>query len=145
MRIGQLSQLTGVSTRALRYYEEQGLLQNRRSPNGYRDYEPDSVDVVAFIQDLYRAGLSSTLIREILSWLRAGPLPSTDCSSILDRVREVRDDLARREQRIKEHRQLLDDFLSGAAVPRGLTRSIECVAPQTDSAAAFDVTVSRAG
>jgi DNA-binding transcriptional MerR regulator len=126
MRIGQLSNLTGVSARALRYYEQQGLLQNRRTPNGYRDYEPDSVDIVAFIQDLYRAGLSSALIREVLPWLRAEQLPMADCSTILNRVREVRDELALREERIKGRRQLLDDFLSGAAVPRGLTGLNAC-------------------
>ena len=122
MRIGELSILTGVSTRALRYYEEQGLLQNRRGSNGYRDYEPESVDLVAFIQDLYRAGLTSSVIREVLPWLRSGQQPAGDCSAILDRVREVRDELALREERMKERRQMLDDFLSGAASPRGLDR-----------------------
>lgn len=39
MRIKQLSERTGVSSRLLRYYEEQGLLRPRREENGYRDYE----------------------------------------------------------------------------------------------------------
>lgn len=129
MRIGELSSLTGVSTRALRYYEEQGLLQNRRAPNGYRDYGPDSVDLVAFIQDLYRAGLSSAVIREVLPCLRTGQPQTGDCSAILNRVREVRDELALREERIKEHRQMLDDFLSGAATPRGLNGLRACQTP----------------
>lgn len=126
MRIGELSNATGVSTRALRYYEEQGLLPTRRASNGYRDYDPDSADIVAFIQDLFRAGLSSAVIREILPWLRSGRQPTADCSEILDRVREIRDELARREQRIKENRELLDDFLSGAATPRGFDGLRRC-------------------
>ncbi|CDO08190.1 MerR family DNA-binding transcriptional regulator [Mycolicibacterium cosmeticum] len=126
MRIGELSNATGVSTRALRYYEEQGLLLTRRASNGYRDYDPDSADIVAFIQDLFRAGLSSAVIREILPWLRSGRQPTADCSEILDRVRQIRDELARREQRIKENRQLLDDFLSGAATPRGFDGLRRC-------------------
>lgn len=126
MRIGELSNATGVSTRALRYYEEQGLLLTRRAPNGYRVYDADSADIVAFIQDLFRAGLSSAVIREVLPWLRSGRQPTADCSQILDRVREVRDELALREQRIKENRQLLDDFLTGAATPRGFEGLRRC-------------------
>lgn len=36
MRIGELARTTGVSTRALRYYDEQGLLPAERLTNGYR-------------------------------------------------------------------------------------------------------------
>ena len=36
--IGQLSKLAGVSTRTLRYYEDQGLLASARDKNGYRRY-----------------------------------------------------------------------------------------------------------
>ena len=46
MRIGELSRITGVSTRSLRYYEEQGLLVGERLPNGYRDYTPEAVDTI---------------------------------------------------------------------------------------------------
>lgn len=38
MRIGELARRTGVSVRALRYYEEQGLLVPARAANGYREY-----------------------------------------------------------------------------------------------------------
>lgn len=38
MRIGELAELAGVSTRSLRYYEAQGLLRARRAANGYREY-----------------------------------------------------------------------------------------------------------
>jgi DNA-binding transcriptional MerR regulator len=38
MRIGELSQRTGVSPRSLRYCEEQGLLTSSRSEAGQRHY-----------------------------------------------------------------------------------------------------------
>ncbi|MFD5575536.1 MerR family DNA-binding transcriptional regulator, partial [Streptomyces cadmiisoli] len=46
MLIGELSRRTGVSSRLLRYYEAQGLLDAERGPNGYRDYTADSVAAV---------------------------------------------------------------------------------------------------
>ena len=42
MHIGELSVRTGVSRRALRYYEEQGLLLPQRQANGYRSYSDDA-------------------------------------------------------------------------------------------------------
>ncbi|MBN3526857.1 MerR family transcriptional regulator [Paenibacillus apiarius] len=44
MRISDLSRLTGVSIRSLRYYEEKELLSPVRTESGYREY--DAADVV---------------------------------------------------------------------------------------------------
>lgn len=118
MRIGELSKATGVSTRALRYYEEQGLLDSDRRVNGYRDYPQRAVDDVAFIQDLYRAGIPSTIVRDILPCLRQEK-PDGDCSALLTRVHQVREQLAQQEQRIAERRKTLDRYLAESAIPRG--------------------------
>ncbi|MFD1150241.1 MerR family transcriptional regulator [Saccharothrix hoggarensis] len=69
MRIGELSERTGTSRRLLRYYEEQGLLVSRRSPNGYRDYEEGLVDRVVQIRGLLDAGLPTRIIKQILPCL----------------------------------------------------------------------------
>ncbi|MFF4018360.1 MerR family transcriptional regulator [Streptomyces sp. NPDC001843] len=119
MRIGELAKATGVSTRSLRYYEEQGLLPASRGANGYRDYGEQAVRVVAFIQDLYRAGLSSEIIRQILP-CAGSARPQGDCTELLARVRQVRDQLAHQEQQLAVRRKMLERYLSGAATPAGL-------------------------
>lgn len=41
MKIGELSQATGVEVETIRYYERSGLLQGpERLANGYRSYDP---------------------------------------------------------------------------------------------------------
>ncbi|WP_084794067.1 MerR family transcriptional regulator [Actinokineospora bangkokensis] len=111
MRIGELSRATGVSTRALRYYEQQGLLRSERQPNGYREYAPESAEVVAFVQDMFHAGLSSDVIRDILP-CAGGERPRGDCAALLTRVRQVRDELVQQEHRIAERRKRLDTYLA---------------------------------
>jgi DNA-binding transcriptional MerR regulator len=69
MRIGELSQRTKVSTRLLRYYEEQGLLTPERSTNGYRDYSACHEDDVWQIRGLLDAGLPVRIIQQILPCL----------------------------------------------------------------------------
>lgn len=66
VRIGELSRRSGVSIRALRYYEEQGLLPARRHANGYRSYDDGAVARVGQIQLLFSAGLCSGKIVELL-------------------------------------------------------------------------------
>jgi DNA-binding transcriptional MerR regulator len=66
MRIGELATKADVSVRALRYYEEQGLLASSRSPSGQRHYAQAATERVQLIQHLYAAGLSSRTIAELL-------------------------------------------------------------------------------
>jgi DNA-binding transcriptional MerR regulator len=127
VRIGELSRATGASARSLRYYEEQGLLSSDRRSNGYREYGEDAVRQVAFIQDLHRAGLPSQIIRDILPCVAPTP-PAGECTQLLARVREIRDQLVLQEQQIAQRREMLDRYLSGTAVPAGLGNPPHCSA-----------------
>ncbi|MFD2025234.1 MerR family transcriptional regulator [Promicromonospora aerolata] len=118
MRIGELSDATGASTRALRYYEEQGLIRSERLSNGYRDYGPEVVEQVEFIQDLFAAGLSSPVLRQIMPCV-AGGHPREACVDLVAQVQQVRDGLLEQEQRIRARRETLEQYLGGQRSPRG--------------------------
>ena len=66
LSIGRLASASGVSTRSLRYYEEQGLIGAQRTDSGHRRFEPEAVDRVVLIQRLFSAGLSSKEIEPVL-------------------------------------------------------------------------------
>ncbi|MCK0116053.1 MerR family transcriptional regulator [Isoptericola sp. S6320L] len=72
MRIGEVARRAGVSTRALRYYEEQGLLTSERSPSGQRTYPESAVERVRMIQQFFTAGLPSRTILRILPCVDTG-------------------------------------------------------------------------
>ena len=72
LRIGELAERSGVSVRALRYYEEQGLLEADRTPAGQRVYPESAVDKVRFFQQLYAAGLTSRNIAGLLPCIDTG-------------------------------------------------------------------------
>lgn len=69
MKIGELSAKTGVATRMLRYYEEQGLITPRRLANGYRDYDDYLVDRVMKIRGLVDSGVPTRIIGDMLPCL----------------------------------------------------------------------------
>lgn len=66
MLIGDLSEETGVSARALRHYESLGLLQAQRAENGYRHYAREQTERVHAVRFLLAAGLNLATIAEIL-------------------------------------------------------------------------------
>lgn len=72
MRIGEVARRAGVSTRALRYYEEQGLLASERAPSGQRTYPESAVERVRLIQQFFTAGLPSRTILQVLPCVDTG-------------------------------------------------------------------------
>lgn len=72
MRIGELARRTGTTTRALRFYEAQGLLTAGRAANGYRDYDEDDLRLVTEIRALQTVGLTLDDTRPFVECLRSG-------------------------------------------------------------------------
>jgi DNA-binding transcriptional MerR regulator len=64
--IGDLSARTGVSVRALRYYEQHDLLPAVRTSAGHRRFSPDTTEMVRRIRMLLDAGLPLTVVARIM-------------------------------------------------------------------------------
>ena len=58
MQIGTLSTRTGLSRDSLRFYEKRGLLQARRSDNGYRDYPEEAVQWLGYVRTAQQLGFT---------------------------------------------------------------------------------------
>jgi DNA-binding transcriptional MerR regulator len=69
VRIGELATVTGTTARALRHYEQAGLISAERAPNGYRSYEDSAVVRVRNIRYLLAAGLTLDDVRVFLPCL----------------------------------------------------------------------------
>ncbi|MFF3373885.1 MerR family transcriptional regulator [Streptomyces sp. NPDC002680] len=116
MRIGELASRVGVSVRSLRYYEEQGLLTSTRSPSGQRHYTEDEVERLAFIQQMYAAGLSSRTIAELLPCVDT---PSEEHSdSALERMALERERLSAHIADLVRTRDTLDGLMATARAHR---------------------------
>ncbi len=76
MRVGELSVQTGVSVRAIRYYEQEGLLHATRRENRYRDFGAGTAERVRAIRDLLASGFTLDEIRSLGACLAAGPAPA---------------------------------------------------------------------
>ncbi len=84
MRIGELAEASGTTTKTLRFYEGQGLLPAPdRTPSGYRDYEPNMLARLDFIHRGQAAGLTLAQIKQILGIRDGGTSPCGHVSELL--------------------------------------------------------------
>ncbi|MFJ9416340.1 MerR family transcriptional regulator [Streptomyces sp. NPDC101227] len=67
--IGELAATAGTTTRALRYYEEQGLLESERKTSGYRVYRPGAVTRVRNIRALLASGFTVEDVKSFVRYL----------------------------------------------------------------------------
>ncbi|WP_378733415.1 MerR family transcriptional regulator [Nocardia brasiliensis] len=107
MLIGELARRSGVSTRLLRYYEEQGLLQPRRDALGYRSYADDAAERVGYIRDMLAAGLSTEDIRGLLPCAREHGSWIESCDKVVDIVESRCSDLDNKIAELERQRELL--------------------------------------
>lgn len=88
MQIGELAGRSGVTTKAVRYYESLGLLQPHRLPNGYRDYDEGHVRVVIEVRELAATGITARQAAPFVECLGLGHQHGDDCVSSLAAYRD---------------------------------------------------------
>jgi DNA-binding transcriptional MerR regulator len=106
LRIGEVAQRAGVTTRTLRYWEQIGLVTpSERLGSGHRFYSPDDLDRVNRIRELQvLLGLSLAEIRAVL-----------DADDVLGRLRIAYREGARadRQRRLLAEAIVANDRLIG--------------------------------
>ncbi|MFB7939180.1 MerR family transcriptional regulator [Streptomyces sp. NPDC004779] len=108
MRIGELAERAGTTTRTLRYYESRGLLPARRTAQGHRTYDEGDLRLLREIRTLQDFGFELEETRPFVDCLRAGHPAGDSCpasvavyrrkldelDALLGRLHEVRDQVA---------------------------------------------------
>jgi DNA-binding transcriptional MerR regulator len=86
VRIGELAEQAGLSTKAIRYYEQVGVLAPpARTPSGYRDYDPAAIGRLAFVRAAQSLGLTLGEIRQVIAFRDRGQTPCEHVAAVLQR------------------------------------------------------------
>lgn len=84
MKINQVEELTGITKKNIRFYEEQGLLKPMRNPNnGYREYSLEDVAMLQKIRVLRKLAIPIEDIRR----MKGNDLSLEDC--LIKRLHEL--------------------------------------------------------
>lgn len=85
MRIGELATKTGLTVKALRFYERAGVLpEPTRRSSGYRDYDETALARLHFVKAAQAAGLTLAEIRQIIAVRDQSGPPCRHVTDLLD-------------------------------------------------------------
>ncbi len=111
MQIQELSQLTGISSTTIRYYEKVGVLPRpQKSKNGYRTYPKSHILQLKMIAQAKALGFTLKEIKELSSLLFSKKLSRQEMARRLDKKnREI--DL--KIKALKKMKTEIDNALAG--------------------------------
>lgn len=102
MRIGELAEQAGISTKAIRYYEQVGILARpARTASGYRSYDQAALGRLGFVRAAQAVGLTLGEIRQVIAFRDNGQAP---CQHVTDLLQRHAADLDRRIQELQQLR-----------------------------------------
>jgi MerR family transcriptional regulator, copper efflux regulator len=109
LKIGEVAKLSGIGIETLRFYEKGGLLRRpARTGSGYRLYDHDVLERLAFIKRAQVLGFSLDEIRQIIAEKDAGQSP---CAEVREVVRRRLDELDERMAQMRRYRKELAEAL----------------------------------
>jgi MerR family copper efflux transcriptional regulator len=86
MRIGELAEQAGTSTKAIRYYEQIGILTPpARTAAGYRTYDEAAMGRLSFVRAAQAVGLTLAEIRQLIAFRDDGQAPCAHVTGLLQR------------------------------------------------------------
>jgi DNA-binding transcriptional MerR regulator len=91
MRIGELGEKADLSPKAIRYYEDIGILpEPERTASGYRDYDESALQRLRFIKAAQAVGFTLGEIREVLAFGDRGEAPCDHVRQVMEeRIRNL--------------------------------------------------------
>ena len=96
MNIGEVAKMAELPIKTIRYYEEIGFIQPKRSANGYRSFRVSDVHKLAFLGRARSLGFSIDDCRALLQLYENDTRASADVKQI------AQEHLARIDAKVKE-------------------------------------------
>jgi DNA-binding transcriptional MerR regulator len=117
MLIGELAETCDTTVRALRYYEQQGLLHAGRAANGYRMYDERAVQRVGNIRLLLSLGFTAEDVRGFLPCLDRDIAKERRCPGKVTFIADKLADLEGKIRELSDVRDRLAEFLGQVGGP----------------------------
>ena len=112
MKILILSQRTGLTPPAIRYYEKEGLLNTRhvvRGDNNYREYTEEAVEHIRLIKRVQTVGFTLREIKDVMDEKEGDKL---EISLAIELLRKKMKEMDQRKSELEQTQMLLAKMLA---------------------------------
>jgi len=106
MNISDVAKKTGLTSKAIRFYEEKGLVTApMRSENGYRSYAPKQIEELTLLRQARQVGFNLEECQELVALFND---PQRHSADVKVRTLEKANEIERHIEELKEmHQRLL--------------------------------------
>jgi MerR family copper efflux transcriptional regulator len=110
LKIGEVARISGIGIEALRFYERSGLLgRPARTASGYRIYDREVINRLAFIKRAQTLGFTLDEIKHVIAEKQSGQSP---CAEVREIVRQRLQELDERMTQMRRYRKELGAALA---------------------------------
>ncbi|MDO6708585.1 MerR family transcriptional regulator [Photobacterium sp. 1_MG-2023] len=121
MYIGEVSQRTGLSAKAIRLYEEMGLIRTLPRVNRYRTYSETDIEVLQLIAEAKQLGVTLNRLKGVIRYQHG----VVDWARIHQFLKDVRGELMAERQRLNAQIQQVEHCLATIhTCPQGLDSAL---------------------
>lgn len=124
----EIQKKTGLTRKAIEYYEDKGLINPHRLENGYKDYTEKDLDILVKVSILRKLGVSLSEIKQCVLY------NSSTLSSVL-RMKEHQLEVDERRKNILElivkgeKQELIDEYIAMIETEESIYNRLERVFP----------------
>lgn len=104
MYIGEISRKTGLSIKAIRFYEEKGLIRQPERVGRYRVYKETDIELLVLIKEAKELGVTLSQLKGVVTYSNG----KVDWGNIKTFLYEIREQLVNQMEDIKNKIDSLD-------------------------------------
>ncbi len=108
MNIGEVSRVSGLPIKTIRYYEDMGLIRPLRQANGYRVFDKTSLERLCFLRRARKLGFS---VKDCLKLLELYEKPQANHEQATQIAQQRLSDVNQKIRQLKSVKTALSQFL----------------------------------
>ncbi len=112
MNIGEVSRVSGLPIKTIRYYEDMGLITPLRQANGYRVFDEGSLEKLRFLRRARKLGFS---VKDCARLLEINEKPQGGDELVTQITQKHLRDVKQKIQQLKSVQATLSQFLGSSS------------------------------